>query len=120
MEGFLEQVKTKRYTHARLRRLVLWAYLGITARDIPPSPPYLRVLGFGDRGRELLKQMKQTAQLPVLTKPTHARQLDGESLRLFELEARCTDLYGLCFPQVPPAGAEWTTTPVFYSENDDL
>lgn len=113
VEGFLEQVKTKRYTHARLRRLLLWAYLGITTNDIPHSPPYLRVLAFGDRGRELLKEMKQTATLPILTKPAHARQLDEAGLRLFELEARCTDLYGLCFDPIPAPGVEWTTTPVF-------
>ena len=31
MEELYALVKTKRYTHARLRRLVLWAFLGLTA-----------------------------------------------------------------------------------------
>lgn len=114
--AFLDQVKTKRYTHARLRRLVLWAYLGITAAQIPPSPPYLRVLAFNDRGRELLKEMKTAATLPVLTKPAHARGLEPEGAQLFCLEARCTDLYDLCFPHIPTPGREWTTGPVFLPE----
>ena len=97
---------------ARLRRMALWAFLGLTAADIPDEPPYLRVLGFNARGREVLKEMKQKARLPILTKPAHARALDGPGRQLFELEARCTDLYGLFLPQLPPPGQEWTRGPV--------
>lgn len=112
MEEFFELAKTKRYAHARLRRLALWAWLGLTAADIPAAPPYLRVLGFNNRGRELLREMKEKASLPILTKPAHARELEEEGRRLFELEARCTDLYDLCLEQVPVPGREWTTGPV--------
>lgn len=112
ISGFFELAKTKRYTHARLRRLVLWAYLGITQADIPDFPPYLRVLGFNSRGREVLREMKTQAALPILTKPAHAKELDAAGQRLFALEARCTDLYDLCLPSVPAPGREWTTGPV--------
>ena len=112
LEEFFELAKTKRYTHARLRRLVLWAWLGIAAADVPGKPPYLRVLGMNTRGRMLLREMKETAQIPILTKPAHARELGEEGLRLFELESRCTDLYDLCFDTVRPAGREWTAGPV--------
>ena len=73
VEEFLTLAKTRRYTHARLRRLVTWAFLGLTARDRPGHVPYLRVLGFNDRGRGLLAEMKEKAALPILTKPAHAR-----------------------------------------------
>ncbi|NCB62228.1 MAG: nucleotidyltransferase [Clostridia bacterium] len=104
--------KTKRYAHARIRRLVLWAFLGLTAEDRPPEVPYLRVLGMNERGRAILKVMREKASAPVLTKPAHAKRLPVEGRRLFELEARCTDLYGLCFAEPRPGGAEWTTNPV--------
>lgn len=113
MEEFLDLAKTKRYTHARLRRLVLRAWLGLSASSVPPHPPYLRVLGFNATGRALLHEMKKRATLPVLTKPAHARKLDEPCLRLFELESRCTDLYGLLLPQIVPGGQEWTAPPVF-------
>ena len=118
LKDFFDRAKTKRYTHARLRRLVLWAYLGITTQDIPHSPPYLRVLGFNARGQELLRQMKDRACLPILTKTAHARQLSEEGQRLFELEARCTDLYDLCFETILPPGREWTTGPVRMLEEE--
>ena len=112
LDDFFAQAKTRRYAMARLRRMALWAFLGLTAADIPDEPPYLRVLGFNARGREVLKEMKQKAQLPILTKPANARALDGPGRQLFELEARCTDLYGLFLPQLPPPGQEWTRGPV--------
>ncbi len=112
LDDFVTLAKTRRYAMARLRRMALWAFLGLTAADVPAEPPYLRVLGFNARGREVLKQMKTTAQLPILTKPAHARELDGPGRRLFELEAQCTDLYGLFLPQLPPPGQEWTRGPI--------
>ena len=112
LDEFFSLAKTKRYTRARLERLLLWAFLGLTAADVPERPPYIRVLGFNSRGREVLKAMKRAARLPILTKPAHARELDGPGRRLFELEARCTDLYGLCLEHVPAPGQEWTQGPV--------
>ena len=108
MEEFFDLAKTKRYTHSRLRRLVLWAFLGITAADVPAAPPYIRVLGFNARGQELLREMKGRACLPILTMPVQARGLEEEGRRLFELESRCTDLDNLGRTTPRPAGEEWT------------
>ncbi len=112
VEEFFQLAKTKRYAHARLRRLALWAFLGLRRTDVPKRPPYLRVLGFNVRGREVLRQMGDRASVPILTKPAHARELDRAGRELFELEARCTDLYRLCFESVSVPGQEWTTGPV--------
>lgn len=112
LEELYALAKTKRYAHARIRRLALWAYLGLAAEDRPERAPYLRVLGFNERGRAVLREMEGRAQAPILTKPAHARDLELAARRLFELEARCTDLYGLCFAEPWPCGREWTTNPV--------
>lgn len=111
LADFFDRAKTRRFTHARLRRLVLWAYLGLTAADVPAAPPYIRVLGFNDRGRQVLARMRKAATLPILTKPAHAKRLQGDARRLFELEARCTDLYDLCLARVPAPGREWICGP---------
>ena len=111
---FSALAKPKHWTNARLRRLLIWAYLGLTQADRPARPPYLRVLGFNARGRALLREMKARARLPILTKPAHAGRLDEAGRRLFELEARCTDLYDLCLDAVPAPGREWTTDPICF------
>ena len=68
-------VKTKRYTHARIRRLTLHAFLGVTRGDTALSPPYLHVLGFNDRGQEVLRRMRDTAKKPVLMRASGLRTL---------------------------------------------
>ena len=112
LEDFYTRAKTRRYPHARLRRLALAAFLGLRAAERPAAPPYVRVLGLGGRGRALLRRMKDTCPLPVIVKPAQARELDGPALALFQAEARYTDLYGLCFPAPRPCGAEWIHSPV--------
>lgn len=111
LEEFYALAKTRRYAHARIRRLALWAFLGLTAAHRPERPLYLRVLGFNDRGREVLRDMKTRASLPVLTKSAHVRNLGGEARALFALEERSTDLYGLCFPTPRRSGEEWRRGP---------
>lgn len=110
---FYELAKTKRYPHARLRRLALGAFLGLRAEERLEMPPYVRVLGLDETGRSLLRRMKETCALPVIVKPAQARDLEGRALGLFQAEARRTDLYGLCFPTPRPCGAEWTHSPVY-------
>lgn len=116
LEEFYTLAKTKRYARARLRRLVLWAFLGLTAGDVPAAPLYLRVLGLNGRGRELLREMKSRAGLPIVTKPAHMDRLGEEARRLFALEERCTDLYGLCFETPRPAGREKCVSPAVKQE----
>ena len=114
LEELYSLTKTKRYTHARIRRMVLWAFLGLTEADRPDTLPYLRVLGFSSRGQLLLKQMKETASLPVIVKPAHISKLSPEAQRVFRLEARCTSMYDLCryFFQREPGKNEYTENPV--------
>ena len=112
LEGFCAAAKTKRYAHARIRRLALWAFLGVRAEDRPDHVPYLRLLGLNGRGRELLGRMRKSCTIPVLTKPAHAKRLEGEGRALFDRESTYTDLYALCTPKPSPCGLEWTTGPV--------
>ena len=112
LEEFYALAKTRRYTHARLRRLAVRAFLGLEAADLPERPACLRVLGVNERGRGLLARMRERAALPVITKPAHARALGGAVLAQLELEARAADLFALCLPRVRPGGEEWLHGPV--------
>ena len=113
VEEILEQSKTKRYAYARLRRMVLWAWLGLSPREVPERVPYLRVLAANERGRQLLSRMKETAEVPVVTKAGHIRRLGEEAQVLFELETRAADLYALAYPNLAAAvgGRLWREGP---------
>ena len=114
IEDILAAAKSKRYAYARLRRLLLAAYLGVTLEDTPQRVPYLRVLACNARGREVLKTMKTTAAAPILTKSAQVRRLDAAAQRLFALTARAEEQYTLAYPSLAAArpGSAWTTTPV--------
>ena len=98
--------------YARVRRLALYALLGLREADRPAAPPYIRVLGFNRRGQDVLREMNRRATLPFSVKPAHIPRFSPEAQALFALEERFTDLYSLCFPTPRPGGLEWTTNPV--------
>ena len=110
----LEAAKTKRYAYARLRRMVLWAYLGVDVRTLPEKIPYLRLLAANGRGRELLGRMRKCASIPVVTKTNQIRRLGGEAETLLELETRAADLHALSYPDLTAArgGSVWREGPV--------
>ena len=94
--------------------MVLWAYLGLTTADFPETVPYLRVLACNETGRALLARMRETASVPVLTKPADVRRLGPGARKLFETEARAADLYALAYPNLTAAvgGSLWREGPV--------
>ena len=111
VEELLDAAKTKRYSHARLRRMVLAAWLGMSG--IPADVPYLRVLAAGATGRALLRQMRDGGA-SVLTKGADVSALGAAAEELFAQEAARTDLYTLAFPDLHESvcGRDWRTTPV--------
>ena len=94
--------------------MIMCAYLGIKAADSEGAPPYIRVLGFNDRGREILKQMKEKSKLPIITKSASAKELDDRGRAIFETESLGTDLYNLCHENEAfrKGGQEWSVGPV--------
>ncbi|MCM1285321.1 MAG: nucleotidyltransferase family protein [Acetobacter sp.] len=108
LEEIYDNAKTKRYTHSRIRRIILKAYLGIT-RDFAFDAPYIRILGFNSRGKEILSRMKKTAYLPIISRYADIKKADENSQRLFELECRCTDLYNLGYKNILPCSTEQTS-----------
>ncbi len=97
-------IKSKRYTHSRIRRIILRAYLGITSR--PEEPPYIRILGFNEKGRLLLSKMKKEASKPIITKLSDC---DASALPFFEQECKFTDLYNLGYKKPLPCSTEQRT-----------
>lgn len=113
LDGLHAALKSKRYTMARARRLVLAAFLGITRRDVLAPPPYIRVLGFGPGGPRLLRRLKQRCGLPCSASLGRLAANGGDCARFAALEELATDLYGLCLPVPAPCGYERSASGVF-------
>ena len=102
-------IKTKRYPMARIRRIILAAFLGIEASDSAGTPPYLRVIGLGKNGADILRRAKQKSELPLVSRFSEANSLKGRAQKTMELENRATDLYTLCMPHAGPCGMDKAT-----------
>lgn len=103
-------IKTKRYTMARLRRIVLCCYLGVTKADIKAPMQYIRILGMNARGRELLGRMD--CPLPVDTSLRTLADSGHGARQQAMLEERAGNQYALAFQKIQPCGVEFTRRPV--------
>jgi predicted nucleotidyltransferase len=103
LEPLLGLLKTKRYTRTKLQRALLSVLLGhyktdFTAERLRTGVEYLRVLGFSGKGRELLKEMKRTATVPVLMSAARP----PAPYRYLELDIAASAAYLLGVPGAGP------------------
>lgn len=89
--------QTRRYPLARVRRVLLRAWLGLP-QSVPPEPQYIRVLAIGRQGRGLLRRMKDTCALPIIIKPVTERSLPENLQPALARDALADDLYTLAYP----------------------
>lgn len=105
LDELYSMIKTKRYTLARVRRLVLSAALGFTKELFMEKPPYVRVLGFSKNGEMVLKNANSDTQ--IVTKVSQIKALGDAANKVFEVEQRATDLYALSLKMPLECGAEF-------------
>ena len=101
--------KTRRYSHARIRRIVLASFLGFTKDQCEGLPPYIKVLAMNDKGKDILREAKEKASLPIITKASDIDALGERAKKIYSLEGMCTDVYSLATPVILPCGREQTT-----------
>ena len=99
IEKILLEIKTKRYTMSRIKRIIMAAVLGITNEIQKKDVPYVRILGTDEKGIEILKKFKN-ADLPVITKYSETKNLSTFGAKIFEKECFCTNIYGLFLKNV--------------------
>ena len=91
-----EKLKTKRYTMSRIRRIICRAIRGIDNSVKEISVPYIRVLGFTEKGSKLLKEIKENGTLPLITNVKNGYDnLDNNGKKILEIENLATKLWSL-------------------------
>ncbi len=98
--SIIHRIKTKRYTFTKLQRLILHILLNITKDDFnlyqKTFPQYIRVLGFREESRILLKYLHYNAKVPVITNLKNAnRVLCRQGMQVLEKEIQTTDIYNI-------------------------
>ncbi|MGE4589073.1 MAG: nucleotidyltransferase [Acidaminococcaceae bacterium] len=121
----ISMIKSKRYPETRINRLLLQILLSskeITFKDaISTNPSYLRVLAFNNRGRLLLKKMKNTATLPIITKLgknafTYNDKNNNNLIASLKIDLAASNLFSLLQGNSLSYPADFKNSPFYLSE----
>ena len=112
-------IKSKRYTQTRIQRILLYALLGITKKDMEMSKkitPYIRVLGCSEKGKILLSQINSKAKVITSLKKYEVSNKDKRFCigkqkalnRMLEIDKTATDIYTIGYKKDSKAGLDYT------------
>ncbi len=108
LEEILSAVKSKRYTHARLRRIILASYLGVTSNLQKQPVPYIRVLGMTEKGAKVLSTAAKLSKVPLISSLKEAEKISSSAAELARLEVRAGDIYSLSLQRPVGGKTEYT------------
>lgn len=136
LQQFVELVKAKRFTYSRIRRAILHVLFDLEKEQMEKSnvlgPQYLRILGFNNKGRELLKEIKRKSEIPLIATASLYKQVleevekqrnEGKRewqvdrelyLWQFEKDILASDIYTFLYPDksVRSAGMDFEQQPI--------
>jgi predicted nucleotidyltransferase len=115
VDEFIGIVKSKRYTVTRLKRILLYALLGINKKDMQNSikaTPYIRVLGCNEKGKELLSGIAHSnPKLDIVTSPRKFLEKSNNKIlkSMLEKDIFATDVYTLGYEYDSCSNLDYTT-----------
>lgn len=101
LEELINIVKTKRFTQTRIQRILLYALLDIDKKQMEVSrkiSPYIRILGFNNKGKELISEMVNlNPKLNVVTSvKKYIDSVSNKNLKeMLEKDILATNIYTL-------------------------
>ena len=107
-------IKTKRYTQTRIQRILLYALLGITKKDMANAKkviPYIRVLGFNKKGKELLSNICNiNSKIEIVTsvKKSIESNMNKYLKEMLEKDIFATNIYTLGYEYASNANLDYT------------
>ena len=116
MKDLISNIKSKRYTQTRIQRILLYALLGIDKKLMENSRkvvPYVRVLGFTQKGKSLLSEIsRRNPKLNIITslkKYMNQNQNKNKVLaEMLEKDIFATDVYTLGYIGDSKANLDFT------------
>lgn len=103
--------ETKKYTKARIKRAIIYSYLGVTSSDVRTPPRYTQVLAMDTVGRLLMKRIKKMSGFPVITKPSAYHACSHDIISQKELCNKADSVFGLTLKSANSGRFPITFTP---------
>ena len=114
IDELIDKVKSKRYTQTRINRILLYALLNISKKDIEDSykqVPYIRVLGINDKGKELIgKLVAKNKKTHIITSPKKFLKNNKNKLlkNMLEKDIFASNIYTLGYSKNSKANLDYT------------
>lgn len=103
LEELINSTKSKRYTMTKIKRTLNNILLGITKEDVIKvkdlnSVPYIRVLAFNNKGREIIKKIKTSSDIEIITKFSKISHIDDSIFKtLIKYDLKSSNMYNLIY-----------------------
>lgn len=94
MTEFLTLCASKNDSPSRIRRAMLSVLMNVRKEDVT-QVPYTTVLAANGVGRAILKDIRKTAGIPIVTKPADAEKYGEAAAQAFALSARADSVWEL-------------------------
>ena len=100
-KAFFENLSSKTYTAARLRRGIMYLATGI--KNVEKSVYFTNLLAADKLGREMIKSKKKDLKIKIITKHSDTKNLDETELELYVRSKKVEELFMslLVNPQKP-------------------
>ena len=122
LDDLIKNIKSKRYTQSRIQRILLYALLNISSKDISSSRrvnPYIRVLGFNKHGKRIISAI--AAANPKLNIIVSVKKFmensNNNTLRnMISKDILATNIYTLGYEKDPIANLDYTHKVIEFNE----
>lgn len=114
LDTLINKIKSKRFTQSRINRILLYALLGISKRDMQISQkvnPYIRVLGFNSHGKRIISAIAEhnpKAKIVVSVKRFFETNKDMNLQDMMMKDILATNIYTLKYKTNPVANLDYT------------
>ncbi|MBQ8426422.1 MAG: nucleotidyltransferase family protein [Clostridia bacterium] len=98
LDELVEKVSTKRYTKARIRRIITANLLGIKqdfVTDCLNSKLYAKVLAVDSNSLDLISLLSKKSSIPILTRKSDLSALKKTAEKCFQIDVLANDIYNL-------------------------
>ena len=112
LDELIKNIKTKRYTYNKISRMLNHIFCSFTKEENKKVKylEYIRILGFTEKGKNYLNEIKSEINLPILNK--YNTKYDA-----LKIEKRITDLYSFIYEDI--SKKEIQNIPIYIKENQD-
>lgn len=114
LNDLIDNIKSKRYTESRIRRILLYALLNVTTKDMAASRkaiPYARVLGFNKHGKRIVSAIANAnprLKIIVSVKRFMETNTDAALRNMMLKDIFATNIYTLGYETEPVANLDYT------------